>query len=155
MQVDEPFSPPPTHSAQQPESNASTSTSLPNPPSMSAPGASTPPTNTESVPLITITLSCKGAFHSPSFESSSKLIRTQVSTVQAVHRLWSTHLTEEQNFRTYGDSINLHGHSITFFVTFAGPLCPKTSVPILLLLLATLTLIKKTDSTSSLQHTVL
>ncbi|GAA5824258.1 hypothetical protein JCM5353_000370 [Sporobolomyces roseus] len=105
MQVDEPFSPPPTHSAQQPESNASTSTSLPNPPSMSAPGASTPPTNTESVPLITITLSCK---------------------VQAVHRLWSTHLTEEQNFRTYGDSINLHGHSITFFVTFAGPLCPKT-----------------------------
>ena len=63
MQVDEPFSPPPTHASQQ-ESNPSTftssSTSLPLP-SVSVPARSPSYSSQDSVPLVTITLSCKGA----------------------------------------------------------------------------------------------
>ncbi|GAA5969649.1 hypothetical protein JCM3765_000610 [Sporobolomyces pararoseus] len=63
----------------------------------------TPPL--ETAPLVTIQLSCK---------------------VNAVHRLWSSSLSEQANVGLYGAATSIHGHEYTFYVTFKGPLCAKT-----------------------------
>ncbi|GAA5989744.1 hypothetical protein JCM5350_000125 [Sporobolomyces pararoseus] len=59
----------------------------------------------ETAPLVTIQLSC---------------------TVKAVHRLWSSSLSEQANVGRYGAATSIHGHEYTFHVTFKGPLCAKT-----------------------------
>ncbi|GAA5878083.1 hypothetical protein JCM16303_002841 [Sporobolomyces ruberrimus] len=91
------FSPPPTHPNALHEAARSNSTAS----SLNIPSPST----TESAPLLTIQLSCK---------------------VQAVHRLWSSHLTEAINMERYGAATSIHGHEYTFYVTFKGALCNKT-----------------------------
>jgi 6-pyruvoyltetrahydropterin/6-carboxytetrahydropterin synthase len=39
----------------------------------------------------------------------------------AAHRLWSNHLSEEENFQTYGKCSKLHGHTYRLQVTVSGP----------------------------------
>ncbi|MCP4341159.1 MAG: 6-carboxytetrahydropterin synthase [Desulfobulbaceae bacterium] len=38
----------------------------------------------------------------------------------AAHRLWSDHLSEEQNFKIYGKCSKLHGHTYRLQVTVSG-----------------------------------
>ncbi|GAA6007450.1 hypothetical protein JCM11491_004167 [Sporobolomyces phaffii] len=96
--------------------------SPPPPTTMSAPAslsAATSPnesinTPTQSAPLVKMRLSCK---------------------VNAVHRLWTRHLSEQVNLDRYGAATRIHGHEYTFFVTFEGAVCSKTGQMIALDLL--------------------
>ncbi|KAI5474537.1 6-pyruvoyltetrahydropterin synthase [Pseudohyphozyma bogoriensis] len=59
-------------------------------------------------------------------ESSPLLFITYKARVNAVHRLWSSQLSEASNAEKYGAAMQLHGHTYSFKVTFRGPLCKKT-----------------------------
>ncbi|GAA5903106.1 uncharacterized protein JCM6883_002699 [Sporobolomyces salmoneus] len=108
-------SPPPLHSAQSEPLTSSSSLNM-----------TRSTSSTESAPLVTIQLSCKGQSSPPRVSDRSAELNGRGIEVNAVHRLWSSHLSEQANLERYGAATSIHGHEYTFYVTFRGPLCAKT-----------------------------
>ncbi|GAA5872769.1 hypothetical protein JCM1840_004512 [Sporobolomyces johnsonii] len=48
------------------------------------------------------------------------------TSIHAVHRLWSSSLSEQANAERYGAALGVHGHVYEFRVEFRGPVCKKT-----------------------------
>ncbi|EFA77977.1 6-pyruvoyltetrahydropterin synthase [Heterostelium album PN500] len=60
--------------------------------------------------------------------ASKVVILTRREVFSASHRLYSEHLTEEENKATYGKCINQHGHNYTLEVSVRGKLNEKTGM---------------------------
>lgn len=94
-------------------------------------GSSTPAPSSssdEQAPLITLSHKASGASPFPlSDYPQTRLLIHRARAVQAVHRLWSKSLTEQQNASRYGAlAMGVHGHTYVFEVKFRGPLCKAT-----------------------------
>ena len=68
-------------------------------------------------------------------EDTIMVYLTRRTTFSAAHRLWSNHLTEEENIALYGKCANAngHGHNYVLEITVRGNADPRTGMVLNLL----------------------
>jgi 6-pyruvoyltetrahydropterin/6-carboxytetrahydropterin synthase len=68
-------------------------------------------------------------------EDTIMVYLTRRTTFSAAHRLWSNHLTEEENIALYGKCANAngHGHNYVLEITVRGDVDPRTGMVLNLL----------------------